>query len=419
MNNAQSQTPTEVGDILIVDDQPENLQLLFETLSREGYDLRRVLSGQQAIQVAQFDPPDLILLDIRMPKIDGYEVCRRLKAEPKTQDIPVIFLSALDESLDKVKAFGAGGADYITKPFQIAEVLARVKHQIRLRQMHRENIRQQQELEVRSQKLTAVNSELKLFTSSVAHDLRSPLRGLQGLSEALLEDYGAQLDEIGTTYLQRISATAIGMTQLLEDLLTYSRIDRIDIIAEPVSLDEVVRSAVNSLTPEIDTHQAQVEVQPNLPFVVGYAPVLEQIASNLLDNALKYIRPGDRPMVKIGAHLVDSSSKDTGITDLDVLEPGIPSSNELKQAQVYWFFQDDGIGISPEDQAKIFQPFSRLHGVESYPGSGFGLAIVQRGTVRLGGTCGVESEEQQGSRFWIKLPAPYLPSSSFAETSVV
>ena len=247
MTDMPAQLPAEKGDILIVDDRPENLQLLFDALSQEGYELRRVLSGQQALQVARFDPPDLILLDIRMPKIDGYEVCRRLKAEPKTQGIPVIFLSALDESLDKVKAFNAGGADYVTKPFQITELLARVKHQIRLQQLLRENAHQKQLLEQRSQRLEVTNDELALFTSSVSHDLRSPLRGLQGLSQALLEDYGPQLDELGTTYLQRIEATAITMNQLLDDLIAYSRIDRIEVLIEPVPLDAVVNSALESL----------------------------------------------------------------------------------------------------------------------------------------------------------------------------
>ncbi len=400
MTDMPAQPLAEKGDILIVDDRPENLQLLFDALSQQGYELRRVLSGQQALQVAQFDPPDLILLDIRMPEMDGYEVCRRLKDQPKTQDIPVIFLSALDESLDKVKAFDVGGADYVTKPFQIAEVLARVKHQIRLQQLLEENAHQKQQLEERSQRLEATNDELALFTSSASHDLRSPLRGLQGLSRALLEDCGPQLDQLGTTYLQRIEATAIAMNQLLDDLLAYSRIDRIEFLMKTVSLDDIVKSAIKSLTTTIQEKQAAIEVQPNLPQVIGYAPVLEQVANNLLDNALKYVALGDRPTIKIGAFLTEPEPIESNTTD----------PNAIQKTHICLFFQDNGIGISSEDQARIFQPFNRLHGVESYPGSGFGLAIVQRGITRLGGTCGVESSPQQGSRFWIQLPA-YLPSA--------
>jgi len=140
--------------------------------------------------------------------------------------------------------------------------------------------------------------------------------------------------------------------------------------------------------------------------VIGYAPVLDQVAKNLLNNALKHVSPGDRPTITIGAFFSKSQTLDADMTALSTTE-----SNLIDLPQVYCFFQDTGIGISAKDQSKFFQPFSRLHGVESYPGSGFGLAIVQRGITRLGGTCGVESSLQQGSRFWIKLPA-YLPQSS-------
>ncbi len=388
-NQLPTQSDANDGSILIVDDQSENLRSLFEALSCEGYKLR-VLGSEQALQVAPLDPPDLILLSIQMSEIDGYEVCRRLKADSKTQRIPVIFLGALAGSIDKEKVFGGGGADYIAQPFQVLEVLARVDHQIRLRRLQQKDAQQRRQLQVRSQLLQDTNEELKLFTSSVSHDLRSPLRGLQGLSQALLEDYGDQLDELGTTYLQRISATATNMNQLLDDLIAYSRVDRISISLEPVSLEAVVNTAIRALQAEIDEKQAVIKVQPNLPEVIGYSPVLDQVANNLLDNALKYIALGDRPAILIGADLVAPESAD---------------SEPAKPAQVCWFFQDDGIGIAPADQAKIFQPFSRLHGSEAYLGSGFGLAIVQRGIARLGGTCGVESVAQQGSRFWVKLPA--------------
>ena len=367
------------GDILIVDDQPENLQLLFDTLSNQHYELRRVLNGQLALQVATFDPPDLILLDIRMPGLDGYEVCRRIKADPKTQAIPVIFLSALDEPLDKVKAFEAGGADYISKPFQVPEVLARVQHQVQLKRLQEKSLAQQQQLQERAKALEAVNQELALFSSSVSHDLRAPLRGLQGLSEVLLEDYGTQLDEMGQDCLQRIKITAVEMDVLLQTLLDYSRMGRARIVLQPVALQTVVESAVRSLQPTIEKGRAEINIQENLPGVVGVPLILEQVATNLLNNALKYIAPGDIPKVFIGAKQTDRT--------------------------VRWFFQDSGIGVEEEKQARIFKPFERLHGRESYPGHGFGLAIVERGVTRLGGRCGVASKLGEGSCFWVELPA--------------
>lgn len=368
-----------IGDILIVDDQPENLQVLTETLSGKNYELRRVLSGKLALQVAQFDPPDLILLDIRMPEMDGYEVCRQLKSHEQTKNIPVIFLSALDEPVDKVKAFDAGGADYIAKPFQVPEVLARVRHQLQIKQLQMNAAQHQQALQQKAQELEAANRELELFTSSASHDLRAPLRGLQGLSEVLLEDYHDRLDELGKTYLQRIRSTAIDMDVLLSELLSYSRMSRTEFSVGAVSLQAVVDSTIQALRSTVESSEAVVEVQPDLPDVIGVSLILERAASNLLNNALKYVAPDTLPKVYIGA--------------------------EQHQETVRWFFQDNGIGIRKEDQARIFEPFERLHGCESYSGTGFGLAIVERGVTRLGGRCGVESELGQGSRFWIELPA--------------
>lgn len=379
--------PQTSGDILIVDDQLENLQLLSEALSGERYELRRVLNGQLALQVSQFDPPDLILLDIRMPDIDGYEVCRQLKANPQTRDIPVIFLSALDEPLDKVKAFNAGGADYVAKPFQVAEVLARVRHQMQIRHLQKQAEIQQQQLMEKAQALETANRELEFFSSSASHDLSAPLRGLQSLSEVLLEDYGDRLDTLGREYLQRIRATTIEMDTLLRTLLDYSRMTRTEFTVGPVSLQAVVDTTLEALRTTIENSKATIEIQPNLPRVVGYYLILERAANNLLNNALKYVAPGTSPQIYIGA------------------EPGQLALEAGNGSTVRWFFQDNGIGIKSEDRDRIFKPFERLHGRESYSGSGFGLAIVQRGITRLGGRCGVDSISGKGSRFWIELPA--------------
>ena len=147
----------------------------------------------------------------------------------------------------------------------------------------------------------------------------------------------------------------------------------------PVSLQAVVDRTLKALEPTIESSNASIEVQRDLPDVVGFSLILERAASNLLNNALKYKMPNTSPKVYIGA--------------------------EQSQQTVRWFFQDNGIGIEKAYQTKIFEPFERLHGSESYSGTGFGLAIVQRGINRLGGRCGVESELGKGSCFWIELPA--------------
>ncbi|HEY9607810.1 response regulator, partial [Allocoleopsis sp.] len=173
------------GNILIVDDTPENLQILSATLSEKGYKVRGVVKGQMALRAARSAPPDLILLDIRMPEMDGYEVCEQLKADPKTSEIPIIFISALDEVLDKVKAFAAGGVDYITKPFQVAEVLARVEHQLTIRrlsnQLQEQNQQLQQEIQERlkAEKAAEAASKAKTeFLANMSHELRTPLNAI-------------------------------------------------------------------------------------------------------------------------------------------------------------------------------------------------------------------------------------------------
>ncbi|EKQ66795.1 response regulator containing a CheY-like receiver domain and a GGDEF domain [Leptolyngbyaceae cyanobacterium JSC-12] len=143
----QSESFNQPGNILVVDDLTDNLRILSNALSNHGYQVRAVRNGVMALLGAKAAPPDVILLDICMPGMDGYEVCRELKSEPQTREIPIIFLSALDENLDKSRAFAAGGADYITKPFQIEELLARVQHQLTIQQLRKQVAAQQQQLE--------------------------------------------------------------------------------------------------------------------------------------------------------------------------------------------------------------------------------------------------------------------------------
>ncbi|MDX2096758.1 MAG: response regulator [Leptolyngbyaceae cyanobacterium bins.59] len=179
--------------ILIVDDQPDNLRTLSAILSREGYSVRRSSSGQMALETTRFSPPDLILLDIRMPLMDGYEVCNLLRAMPESQDIPVIFLSALDDTLDKVKAFEVGGSDYIVKPFQVQEVLARVRHQLTIRQQKKQLLQQNEALQqaireqLKAEEALQHRMMLTELIASVTHQIRRSLELDEILSTAVGE----------------------------------------------------------------------------------------------------------------------------------------------------------------------------------------------------------------------------------------
>ena len=183
------------GNILVVDDTPANLRLLARILSEHGYKVRLIPNGSLVKGAIQTAPPDLILLDIKMPGLNGYEVCQRLKEDEQTRDIPVIFISALDETIDKVKAFGIGGVDYITKPFQLEEVLARVETHLSLRNLQRQYQQANAELLASNAALAASNQELDAFAHMVAHDLKNPLSLVLGYVDFLKED----LSQVETT----------------------------------------------------------------------------------------------------------------------------------------------------------------------------------------------------------------------------
>jgi PAS domain S-box-containing protein len=234
----------------------------------------------------------------------------------------------------------------------------------------------EQTVRERTMALEIANTQLESFAYSVSHDLRAPLRGMHGLAHALLEDYGDTLDQRARDYASRIIAEAGLLDTLIQDLLAYSRLTRIDVAVEPVDVREVVDAALHNLDEDIRTRHANVEIERNLPRVKANRAVLIQVLTNLISNAVKF--GGDRPTVRIRAQSVDGNAR-------------------------IWV-EDRGIGIAPKHQERIFRAFERLHGAERYPGTGIGLAIVHKGIERLGGRVGVESEEGHGSRFWFELP---------------
>lgn len=232
----------------------------------------------------------------------------------------------------------------------------------------------------RTADLEATNQELETFSYSVSHDLRAPLRAMQGFAQALEEDYGTKLGSTGLDYVQRIVAAARRMDTLIQDLLAYSQLSRADMQRKPVSLVAAVKDALAQLNSEIKQSGAQIMVAPSLSAVMGHAPTLTQVISNLLGNAIKFVPSGTKPSVRVWT--------------------------EERDGRVRLWIEDNGIGISPEHQARIFRVFERLHGVETYPGTGIGLAIVRKGAQRMGGEVGVESTPGKGSRFWVELDKP-------------
>jgi len=238
--------------------------------------------------------------------------------------------------------------------------------------------RHSQELELRIAEREQTNAELESFSYSVSHDLRAPLRAIEGFSEALREEYSHVLDDNAKDYLQQVITAAARMNQLVQDLLNYSRLSRTDLALQEISARAVIDRVVHDLTPaqqECLTVEAFHDVR-----VIGHEPTLAQVLMNLISNGLKFHAP------EVECRVTVSVSRP---------QPG----------WVRFSVQDNGIGIAPEHQQRIFQVFERLHGIEEYPGTGVGLAIVKRATERMDGRYGVQSARNQGSTFWVELRA--------------
>lgn len=358
------------GDILIVDDTPANLRVLSATLSERGYEVRCVNSGAMALTVAQNAPPDLILLDIKMPEMDGYQVCRQLKSNVKTHEIPIIFLSALDDAADKVKAFTAGGVDYITKPFQTEEVLARVNNQLTISHLRQKLIAQNEEL-MRS------NQELEQFTSVVSHDLQQPLQVIVGFARLLEQKSQTWEQQDSKEFIGKIVSSGTYMQELIRDLLAYSRVNRSDPAYERVDCNAVLAQVLNNLQIAIARSNAVI-THYALPTVTANETQLEQVFQNLISNALKFQHPVITPRIEIAV---------------------TPTEEE-------WQFsiKDNGIGISPDKFPSIFQMFQRLHQRNEYPGTGIGLAICKKAIEAHEGRIWVESEPGVGTTFCFTIP---------------
>ncbi|MEN9204281.1 MAG: response regulator [Thermostichales cyanobacterium BF4_bins_65] len=363
------------GNVLLVDDTPDNLRLLSSILSDQGYKVRSVIRGSMALTAVQASPPELILLDITMPEMSGYEVCQRLKQDPKTADIPVIFISALDDVLDKVKAFRVGGVDYISKPFQLEEVLARVETHITLS-------RQRQALQRQKQEIESLGQLKDHLLSTVSHDLKSPLTVILGLTKLLqatleLGDLAQQRE-----MLARIQASGEKMLNLVTDLLDLSRIEQgMQLELAEVDLAGVVQQQV--LAAEFAACQKHITIELNLPTtplpVQADSRRIEQVIGNLLSNAIKYTPSGGT----------------------------ITLATEVSPSQIQLHVQDTGFGIPAADLGRIFERFYRVNQPQhrQEPGTGLGLAIAKEIMLQHGGNLTVSSELGKGSRFTMVLPS--------------
>lgn len=347
----------QAQSILIVDDTPANLLLLVRMLTKRGYKPRTVLSGKLALQAARAEPPDLILLDITMPEMNGYEVCEQLKADAALKDIPVIFISALTETLDKVKAFKAGGVDYVTKPFQFEEVYARVQTHLQL------------------SRLEKFRDDL---THMILHDLRNPLAVIFCLL-AVLESKEAQTLSTSTrdiVALARLSAEELH--NMISSILDVSKIGagEMRLQREQWDLIALLRTLVAATQPLLGNRTVTLDAPESSLTVMADSGLIRRVLQNLLSNALRYTPEGGEARVVVTHSTSEVSVKIT----------------------------DSGPGIAPEDTQRIFDKYGQVEDPTNRQGTGLGLAFCKLAVESHGGRIGVTSELGEGSTFWLTLP---------------
>jgi signal transduction histidine kinase len=370
-----SDVPSPAIHILIVDDTPLNLSLLGRILTKRGYLVRAFTNGKDAIESALQDPPNLILLDIMMPEMDGYAVCKQLKANESTRNIPIIFLSALSETENKLQAFRMGGVDYITKPFQPDEVLARVRTHLDLQALQQQLQDANRVLERRNAELEFRNVELDTFAQTVAHDLKNPLGIILGYASMLVEFYDNMTDTDRLNSAQAIIKSSTKMLQIIDELLMMARIRSTDVELEVVDTPLIINQALERVSILAQETRAKVVLPKEWPTALGYNPWVEEVWVNLISNAMKY--GGQPPYIEVGA-------------------------DTLNDGWVRFWVHDNGPGIPPADQQRLFIPFMRLEASKS-SGHGLGLSIVRRIVEKLGGETGLESQPSKGSTFYFTL----------------
>jgi signal transduction histidine kinase len=427
--------PTSLqGTVLIVDDVPDNISALLELLRTQGFKILAALNGVQGISIAQSALPDLILLDVLMPGINGFETCRQLKLHSSTKDIPVIFMTALHELVDKVKGFQMGAADYIVKPFQYEEVLGRVTVHIKLRQLQQQLQQQNQQLQEQTQQLLEEinlrkvveaslsstnlalamrtgeleqrNQELDSFAHTVAHDLRNPLSGIVNLIELIELDCETQFKVLKRLALAK--QTGRKMFSIISALLTLAGVSRqAQVEIQRLNMSHLIQQVLTErFVLEIKASQAVLQLPKSWPAALGYGPWVEEVWANYISNGLKY--GGQPPHLEFGAddpYLPPTHSVNVEGDSATIHYPLSTIHYPLtgKPGWVRFWVRDNGKGIAPDAQSQLFTPFTRLQ--SKVDGHGLGLSIVQQIVDRLGGQVGVESEVGKGSLFYFTLPA--------------
>jgi two-component system, sensor histidine kinase and response regulator len=386
---------SDKATILVVDDSLVNLAALNEILEQQGFSVLLANSGQRALSVAQENHPDLILLDVVMPGWDGYETCRQIKAENKLSNIPILFISGLGDTQNKIKAFQSGGVDYVSKPFQNDELFARVTTHIELSKL-RNNLEKEvenQTAQIRSlmqalqfsyQKAHEVSVLKTQFLRNISHEFRTPMNIILGVTEEMMQD--TPLNEEQLQMSEEVLRSGKLLLGILDNMLRFAEQFSGELNQEVSTFEirDLINDCINNVTPlalnkKLALHQI---LSDDLPAVKGNYDHLREVLNKFLENAVKFTPAGK---IEAKVEIVEDFGK---------------------QIELRFTITDTGIGINLEQQSRLFQSFTQGDGstTREYGGLGMGLALAKLYCDNMGGELGVDSTLGKGSSFWFQVP---------------
>jgi signal transduction histidine kinase len=424
------------GAVLVVDDNATNRELLTRRLVRQGCRVSEAPHGRRALEMLRQEPFDLVLLDLMMPEIDGFAVLERMKADPKLRGIPVIVLSALDQVESVVKCIQAGAEDHLPKPFDPVLLRARVGASLekkRLRDQEQNYLQQLREAKAAADRANKTKSD---FLANMSHELRTPLNAIIGYSEMLQEEAQELQQSAFVPDLQRIHAAGKHLLGLINDILDLSKIEagKMTLYLETFDIATMVRDVAATVQPLMvkNKNHLEVELAPNVGAMRADLTKLRQVLFNLLSNAAKFTDQGritlrvtpsegrvardpDAPQPEDGAKSGDSRSSPLRSAES---ESGTPGARPPPPASILFTVSDTGIGMTPEQLNRLFEPFTQADAstTRKYGGTGLGLAISRRFCVMMGGDLTADSQPGQGARFRVLLPVE--PASAAPEPTV-